>query len=106
VVPFYFWKPIFFKGTPLHALLFYIVFYYFSIVLFILHFFLAYLKDLFYFNTAVNLLVLVLGLIFLIFIVLESYYVKSFLAISSIINTVFVFLAATSFNTIDFTVLL
>ena len=38
VVPFYFWKPIFFKGTPLHALLFYIVFYYFSIVIFILHF--------------------------------------------------------------------
>ena len=106
VVPFYFWKPIFFKGTPLHALLFYIVFYYFSIVLFILHFFLAYLNDLFYFNTAVNLLVLVLGLIFLIFIVLESYYVKSFLAISSIINTVFVFLAATSFNTFDFTLLL
>lgn len=106
VVPFYFWKPIFFKGTPLHALMFYIVFYYFSIILFLLHFFVVYLNDLFYFNTTVNLIILTVGLIFLMFIVLESYYVKSFLAISSIINTVFVFLAMTSFNTIDFTVLL
>ena len=86
--------------------MFYIVFYYFSIILFLLHFFVVYLNDLFYFNTTVNLIILTLGLIFLMFIVLESYYVKSFLAISSIINTVFVFLAMTSFNTIDFTVLL
>jgi len=106
VVPFYFWKPIFFKGTPLHALMFYIVFYYFSIILFLLHFFVVYLNDLFYFNTTVNLIILTIGLVFLMFIVLESYYVKSFLAISSIINTVFVFLAMTSFNTVDFSVLL
>jgi hypothetical protein len=106
VVPFYFWKPIFFKGVPLHALLFYIVFYYFTVILFFLHFFIVYLNDLFYFNTAVNLIILVIGLIFLMFIVLESYYVKSFLAISSIINTVFVFLAMTGFNITDFSLFL
>ena len=71
-----------------------------------LHFFVVYLNDLFYFNTTVNLIILTIGLVFLMFIVLESYYVKSFLAISSIINTVFVFLAMTSFNTVDFSVLL
>ena len=86
--------------------MFYIVFYYFSIILFLLHFFVVYLNDLFYFNTTVNLIILTIGLVFLMFIVLESYYVKSFLAISSIINTVFVFLAMTSFNTVDFSVLL
>lgn len=106
VVPFYFWKPIFFKGTPLHALMFYIVFYYFSILFFLIHFFIVYFNDLFYFNSLVNLIVLVVGLIFLLFIVLESYYIKSFLAISSIINTVFVFLAMSSFNIVDFTILL
>ena len=31
LVPFYFWKPIFFKGIPMHALFFYIVFFYFFI---------------------------------------------------------------------------
>jgi len=34
LVPFYFWKPIFFKGIPLHALFFYIVFFYFFIFYF------------------------------------------------------------------------
>ena len=86
--------------------MFYIVFYYFAIIFFLLHFFIVYLNDLFYFNTTVNLIILTIGLIFLLFIVLESYYIKSFLAISSIINTVFVFLAMTAFNTVDFTILL
>jgi len=93
LVPFYFWKPIFFKGIPLHALFFYIVFFYFFIFYFFIYFFVIYLNELFYFNVFVNLLMLSFGLIILVFILCESYYIKAFLAMSSILNTLFVFLA-------------
>lgn len=101
LVPFYFWKPIFFKGIPLHALFFYIFFFYFFIFLFFLYFFLVYVNSLFYFNILINMIILLVGSVFLIFILCESYYIKAFLAMSSILNTLFVFLAMTSFSTID-----
>lgn len=106
LVPFYFWKPIFFKGIPLHALFFYIVFFYFFILYFFIYFFLIYLNELFYFNVFVNLLMLTGGLIFLVFILCESYYVKAFLAMSSILNTLFVFLAMSSTSVTDYFFLL
>jgi hypothetical protein len=106
LVPFYFWKPIFFKGIPLHALFFYIVFFYFFIFYFFIYFFLIYLNELFYFNIFINLLMLTSGLIFLVFIICESYYIKSFLAMSSILNTLFVFLAMSSSSIVDYVFLL
>ena len=103
VVPFYFWKPTFFKGLSYHSLMFYIIFFYFFLFNFLIYYFLIYLNDLFYFNIITNLILLVLGLLMLFFLLLESFYVKAFLAISSIINTVFIFLAMSSFNIIDLT---
>lgn len=102
LVPFYFWKPMFFKGIPLHALFFYIFFFYFSIFLFFIYFFVVYLNELFYFNMFINLTMLLLGLIFLVFILCESYYIKSFLAMSSILNTLFVFLAMSNYCIVDY----
>lgn len=101
LVPFYFWKPVFFKGIPMHALFFYIFFFYFNIFLFFIYFLLVYLNELFYFNIFINLILLCFGLILLLFILCESYYVKAFLAMSSILNTMFVFLAMSSFCIID-----
>lgn len=106
LVPFYFWKPIFFKGIPLHALFFYIVFFYFFIFYFFIYFLLIYLSELFYFNIFINLVMLTTGLIFLVFIICESYYIKSFLAMSSILNTLLVFLSMSSSSIIDYTFLL
>jgi len=106
LVPFYFWKPIFFKGIPLHALFFYIVFFYFFIFYFFIYFFLIYLNELFYFNLFVNLIMLTCGLLFLVFIICESYYIKSFLAMSSILNTLFVFLAMSGSSVADYVFLL
>jgi len=102
LVPFYFWKPMFFKGIPLHALFFYIFFFYFFIFYFFIYFFIVYLNELFYFNMFVNLSMLISGSIFLIFILCESYYIKSFLAMSSILNTLFVFLAMSSYCITDY----
>jgi len=99
LVPFFFWKPTFFKGTPLHTLAFYITFYYFFLICFFTYFLCAYLADLFFFFTMVNLAFLLIGYFFLIFIILESFYLKTFLAISSIINTFFVLLALSSLDT-------
>lgn len=106
LVPFYFWKPIFFKGIPLHALFFYIVFFYFFIFYFFIYFFLVYLNELFYFNLFINLVMLTCGLIFLVFIICESYYIKSFLAMSSILNTLFIFLAMSGSSVSDYLFLL
>jgi len=106
LVPFYFWKPMFFKGIPMHALFFYIFFFYFSLFLFFIYFFVVYLNELFYFNVFINLIMLLVGLLFLVFIICESYYVKSFLAMSSILNTLFVFLAMSSYCTSDYIFLL
>lgn len=106
LVPFYFWKPTFFKGIPLHALFFYIVFFYFFIFLFFIYFFLIYLNELFYFNLSINLTLLAVGLIWLVFIICESYHIKAFLAMSSILNTLIVFLAMSSYSMVDYFFLL
>lgn len=101
LVPFYFWKPTFFKGIPLHSLFFYITFYYFFIFLFFIIFFLIYTNEIFYYFLLINILLLVIGFTILLFILLEAYYIKTFLAISSILNTLFIFLTLNSLNVID-----
>jgi len=106
LVPFYFWKPMFFKGIPVHALFFYIFFFYFSLFLFFIYFLLVYLNELFYFNMFVNFTMLLIGLLFLVFILCESFYIKSFLAMSSILNTLFVFLAMSSYCITDYVFIL
>ena len=102
LVPFYFWKPAFFKGMPLHSLFFYIVFFYFFIFIYFLYFFLIYLNEIFYFFTVINMLILCIGFFILLFILCEAFYLKAFLAMSSILNTLFVFLALNGINSSDF----
>jgi hypothetical protein len=102
LVPFYFWKPVFFKGIPFHALFFYIFFFYFFIFFFFLYFFLIYVNEIFYFFIGINMCLLILGFFILLFILCEAYYIKAFLALSSILNTLFVFLALNGINIVDF----
>ena len=96
ITPLFFWKPTFFKGIPIYTLFFYIVFFYFFLFLFIIHFLTTYFSEIFYFYTLVSVLFIVLGLIVLLCIVCESYYIKVFMAISSILNSLFVLLAITA----------
>jgi hypothetical protein len=102
MAPFYFWKPTFFKGIPLHALFFYIFFYYFFLLLFFTYTLLVLLNEVFYFNIFVNLVLVSIGLVLTTFILLESYYLKAFFAMSSILNTLLIFLSLSSLNSIDF----
>ena len=96
VVPFFFWKPVFFKGLSFHVLFFYLTFYYFFLLLFFIIFFLSHVNELFFFYSSVFLIFSSVGLLMLFFIFFESYYLKAFLAISSILNTLFIFFALTN----------
>jgi len=93
VAPFFFWKPNFFKGLPLRVLCAYICFFYFFLILYFMYFLIVSASDLFYFYAKINLGVVTIGIVFLFLSLNESYYVKTFLALSSILNTLFVFLA-------------
>lgn len=101
VAPLYIWKPTFFKGIPFYTIFFYITFFYFVLFLFVIHLLTSYFSEIFYFYTYVTVLFLLLGLVMLLFILCESYYLKAFLAMSSILNSLFVILALSSAHTTD-----
>jgi len=56
-------------------------------------------NEVFYFFIYINLLLLVIGIFILLNILYEAYYLKSFLALSSILNTLFVFLLISNEST-------
>ena len=101
LVPFYAWKPTFFKGAPLSFLYFYICFFYFFIFLFFIKFLVINFNEFFSFFIIVNFLTLLVGFCILLAILTETYYLKTFFAISSILNTLFVFLSFSSNNLVD-----
>ena len=78
------------------------LFFYFFIFLFFINFLLIYLNEIFYSYIYLNLLLLMIGFIILLSIICEAYYIKTFLATSSIINTLFIFLTLSSTNINDF----
>ena len=96
IVPFFLWKPTFFKGLPLPTLMFYVTVYYFWLLLFFYLFFSFYVHDLFQFYSLTMLLFLLLGLLTLTTLVFESTYVRSFFAVSSSLNTLLTLLALTA----------
>lgn len=98
IAPLYLYKPTFFKGLPFYTLFFYICFFYFAFFLFVINLLNSYFSEIFYFYSIIMTTLVVLGLITLLFIICESYYLKIFLAISSILNSLFVFLALTSLH--------
>lgn len=93
LVPFYFWKPAFFRGLPLSAVAFYIVFFYFFLFLFFIYFFLFCIPELFYFFAGFSIIFLLFGVSAMLVVISESYYTKTFLALSSILNSLFVLLS-------------
>jgi len=101
IAPLYVWKPTFFKGIPLYTLFFYVCFFYFFLFLFIIHLLTSYFTEVFYFYSLVTFLFLFIGLFMLLFIICESYYLKAFLAISSILNSLFVILALSTTHSVD-----
>lgn len=106
LVPFFFWKPVFFKGLSFHMLFVYICYFYFYFFLFIVHLLTTYFSEMYYYYLFILSLILLISVIFLLVILCESYYIKVFLAMSSILNSVLVFIGLSSLHTLDFLLLL
>lgn len=103
LAPFYIWKPTFFKGIPLYTLFFYVTFFYFFLFVFVLHLLTSYFGEVLYFYALTLLTLSFVGLLSLLAILCESFYLKAFLAMSSILNSLLVFLALTAPHITDST---
>jgi hypothetical protein len=106
LVPFFFWKPVFFKGLSMHMLFVYICYFYFFFFLFIIHTLTSYFSEIYYYYLFIMFLIVSVGLIMLLMILCESYYIKIFLAMSSILNSVLVFIGLSSLHQVDFLLML
>lgn len=101
LVPLYVWKPIVFKGMTLHVIFFYICYYYYYLLMFFVYLFIIYCHDVLWESKVVTFILisfLLVGIVVLVFILTESYYLKSFLAMSSILNTLLIFLGLSSLS--------
>jgi len=92
LVPVFFWKPIFFKGLSFHLIFIYVCYFYFFFFIFLIHLLTVYFSELYYYYVFVVSLLLLLAVLLLLMILCESYYIKIFLAMSSILNSVLVFI--------------
>ena len=101
IAPFYLWKPTFFKGISLSALSFYVSFFYFFLFLFIIQFLSSYCHEVFFTFSFVSLMLIFLGLFVLLFVMCETLFVKTFLAVSSILNSLLVLLCMSATHTSD-----
>ena len=81
---------------PLPTLALYVTLYYFWLILFIFTFLTLFVSDIFYFYTLTTLSFVVVGLLFLAGLVFETFYLKSFFAVSSTLNTLLTLLALTT----------
>jgi len=106
IAPFYLWKPTFFKGMSLSSLSFYISFFYFFLFLFFIHFLSSYCHQLFYSFTIFSMFIIFTGITVLLFILCETFFIKTFLAVSSILNSLLVILCISVPHTSDFFFLL
>ena len=101
-VPFYFWKPNFFKGMSLTSLFFYVYVYYFSIFFFFIYITFFYLNEFFVSNVYILVMLTVVATLGISVLLFESFYLKSFLALSSILNSIFIFFALCGNHSSDF----
>lgn len=99
LVPLFIWKPTVFKGLTMHAIFFYICFYYHFLLIFLLRVLIVDIPEITWYNKTTLNVLLILGVFVLFFILLESYYLKSFLAMSSILNTLLIFIGFLSVPT-------
>ena len=101
IAPFYLWKPSFFKGLGLITLFFYVYVFYFSAFFYFIYVLFFYLNELFMFNLYVVVWFLIGATLSLSVILFESFYLKAFLALSSILNSVLILYALCSLQSTD-----
>lgn len=96
LVPFFVWKPLFFKGLSYLYIYIYTCFYYFFLLIFFLIFFSFYFSYIFSYYIFISLSLLLVGWVIIFSVLFNNTYLKSFFAISSILNTLFVFIVLLS----------
>jgi hypothetical protein len=96
LAPFFFWKPTFFKGLTINSIFFYICIFYFFIFLFFMKFISLNFHFIFFYYHGVFIGLVVAGLLVVMMLMLESFYLKVFFAVSSILNSLIIFLAMSS----------
>jgi hypothetical protein len=101
IAPLFIWKPTFFKGLSFATIAFYVTFVYFTLFVFFINFLNVYFHELFFYYSFVNLTFISLGLLTLFFILCESFFFKTFLAVSSILNSLLVLLSMSSIHSTD-----
>lgn len=101
VVPFYLWKPAFFKGMSILSLFFYVYVYYFAIFLYFVYTMYFYLNELFLFNLYLISLLVIFGTVSISGLLFESFYIKAFLALSSILNSLLIFYGLCALQSTD-----
>lgn len=98
LVPFHFWKPTFFRNASLFFLFFYVTFFYFLLLLFLMTFLTSFVGEFFFSFNKCNVILIAVGFVALLFLLLEAYHIRTFIALSSILNTLLVLIAISSFN--------
>ena len=101
IVPFYLWKPAFFRGMTLLSLFFYVYVYYFAIFFYFIYVIFFQLNELFAFNIYIIIILILMGTLLMGSILFESLYLKAFLALSSILNSLLIFYALCSLQAVD-----
>lgn len=104
LTPFYLWKPVFFKGLYFSSLVFYVCFYYVFLFIFLITTLSLYFHEVFTYFYITQLFLLLISLTSLIFILCETFFIRSFVAISSILNSVLVLLALNTIHLNDWLV--
>lgn len=98
ITPFFLWKPTFFKGLTFQTLFYYIFVFYFTLFLFFTHFLLGIFSEITFLNLSLLVVTLLISTFLLPLLTYETLNLKSFLAISSIMNSVIILFTILSLN--------
>lgn len=98
LVPFHFWKPTFFRNASLFFLFFYVTFFYVLLLLFLMTFLTSFMGEFFFTFNACNVILIAMGFAVLLFLLLEAYHIRTFIALSSILNTLLILITISSLN--------
>lgn len=93
IVPFFIWKPSFFKGVSFISLFLYIYLYYFVLFIYLVYCIICLMNELLLLYIYLLIGLISLGSIVISGMLFESFYIKAFLAISSILNSLIIFFA-------------
>lgn len=101
IFPFYAWKPTFFKGISFFSITFYVYFYFTLLLILFVEILGNLLHELFYSTISSLVMFLTLGTLFFVTTLLNTHYLKTFIAFSSILNTSLILHALFSITFVD-----